>query len=212
MWCVDVQQQLNVVSGFWGLALNLTLWSSRRQRGLNASLQLLHTSCSPHVFHSSQTQAGKKIGAHTYTPTQTPDTGQKSAYWRLVPRKAGIFVPLYPDHNCPVWSFLRPTLIFSLTSASMKEGTATSPLACPGRMTKLATRTGTPWWACVGTCLGVSELEWQVPRTKPLHPACRLTPSPTAQVSVFPGPVSCVKGRQWPWTAGEQPHWGRRDA
>lgn len=62
----------------------------------------------------------------------------------LKTREAGIFVPLYPDHNCPVWSFLRPTLISSLTSASMKEGTATSPLACLGRMTKLATRTGTP--------------------------------------------------------------------
>lgn len=64
MWSVDVQQQLTIVSGFWGLVLNLTLWSCRRQRGLNASLQLLHTSCSPHVFHSLQTQAKGKT-AHT---------------------------------------------------------------------------------------------------------------------------------------------------
>lgn len=95
MWSVDVQQQLNVGSGFWGLVLNLTLWSCSRQRGLNASLQLLHTSCSPNVFHSSQTQAGAHTDAHSKTRaaalrTETPRTVDHFQ------RKQG---PLYPDHS-----------------------------------------------------------------------------------------------------------------
>ncbi len=209
MWSVDVRQQLNAVSGFWGLVLILTLWSCSRQKGLNASLQLLHTSCSPHVFHSSQTQARQP-----HTPTlrhkrsrrRNEDHIQQSSSRRSRNLCSSQTTAL----SSRLWSFSRPTLTSSLTSASMMEGTATSLLACLGRMTKAPTRIGAPWWACVGVCLEVLELGWQEQRKKPLRPACHLIPNPTARASAFPGPVSFAKGRRLPWTAGERPQWERR--
>ncbi|MEQ2225652.1 hypothetical protein ILYODFUR_019654 [Ilyodon furcidens] len=52
----------------------------RRQRGLNASLQLLHTSCSPHVFHSSLILAKRKTGAQAYSPTHVAEAGTKTTH------------------------------------------------------------------------------------------------------------------------------------
>lgn len=210
MWSVDVQQQLNVGSGFWGLVLNLTLWSCSRQRGLNASLQLLHTSCSPNVFHSSQTQAGAHTDAHSKTRaaalrTETPRTVD---HFR---RKQG---PLSRPQHWAAWSFLRPTLTSSPTNASMREGTTISLLACLGGLNNLATRTGTPWWACVGIFPEELELELELgsqeQRTKFLHPACHLTLSLTVRASACRGPVSYAKGRRWRWIGEERPRWGRR--
>lgn len=192
MWSVDVQQQLNVVSGFWGLVLNLTLWSCSRQRGLNASLQLLHTSCSPHIFHSTQTKAATR----TYSILPQTRSRRRTQRQHTAEQFQGSRNLCYLWDRWPLWSFLRPILTSFLTSASMKEGTTTSPLAYLGHTTKALTRIGTPWWACVGVCLEVLESEWQGQKTKPLLPACHLIWTHTAQVSAYPGPASCAKGRR----------------
>ena len=49
-----------------------------------------------------------------------------------------------PEERCTIWSFLRPTLTFFLTSASTREEIPTSPLAYLGLTTKAPSRTGTP--------------------------------------------------------------------
>lgn len=85
-----------------------------------------------------------KAATHTYTPTHTLQAQDpKTTYIRAVPGKRESLSPFRPQ-RCPVWSFSRPTLTSSLTSASMREGTATSPLAYLGHTTKAPTRIGTP--------------------------------------------------------------------
>lgn len=85
-----------------------------------------------------------KTATHTHTPTHTLQAQDpKTTYSRAVPGKWKSLSPLRTQ-RCPRWSFLRPTLTSSLTSASTKEGTATSPLAYLGHTTKAPIRIGTP--------------------------------------------------------------------
>lgn len=153
----------------------------------------------PHQLFTTHLPLNTNRGkAATRTYSILPQTRSRRRTWRqhTAEQFQGSRNLCYLWDRWPLWSFSRPILTSFLTSASMKEETTTSPLAYLGHTTKATTRIGTPWWACAGVCLEALESEWQGQKTKPLLPACHLILSHTAQVSAYPGPASCAKGRR----------------